>query len=712
MQRLVDEARGAEQLLARGRHAAGERSLRAIAAALERRGAQAAAGTVVHQLASLLTERGRWQEAHAAFLRAHRMAAGAGHEALASECEAWAAWSLVSDGARPVAAAALRAGATRRGAIWRGVRASWWVAARESGRPCEGIEWVTPTAEGMMPATDWGHVMCRALLIRGLASAGYVFEAGREARAAWDSLPETLSPRLRVLLEVAHLAVLAATGDAALFEPAFRGVLARARLYHLPLALREARRVGEAMARRARQVGRPPTDTGAEAARAMVCASHGEADDAAAVVAVAEEAAKWLGTTGLMVFLGPSRDEQIPVATVGGRAADDGHAGERVGIHEGDQRLGELVCQWRQCSGGPGARACLDLVAAVMAPRLRGLCPSPSGTSSPMPELVGTSEAVQALRAAVARAAIVPFSVLIEGESGSGKELVARALHRLSRRSDRPFRDLNCAALPDDLVEAELFGHARGAYTGALAERSGLFEEASGGTLFLDELPDLSMRAQAKLLRVLQQREVRRLGETVSRPIDVRLVAATNRPLGLMAAEGRFRPDLLYRLDVVRVCVPPLRERPDDVAVLAQHFWQEAARQVGTRARLTPALLGRLAAYHWPGNVRQLQNVVSGLAVVAPVSGAIGENLLPPDLRRSTAVEMGVTVEPVQTLAEARRGFERQLIVRTLARAGGSRTRAAAQLGLSRQGLLKLMSRLRVPTSGPSTEPDVPAETR
>ena len=188
------------------------------------------------------------------------------------------------------------------------------------------------------------------------------------------------------------------------------------------------------------------------------------------------------------------------------------------------------------------------------------------------------------VRRAVTRAASAPFAVLIEGESGVGKELVARAIHCLSPRRERRFCDLNCAALPDELLESELFGHARGAFTGAITERAGLVEDADGGTLFLDEVADLSPRAQAKLLRVLQQQEVRRVGESFSRKVDVRIVSAVNRDMRAEAEAGRFRHDLLYRLDVIRIRVPPLRERPEDIPALAHHFWNDVAARVGTRA--------------------------------------------------------------------------------------------------------------------------------
>jgi transcriptional regulator with PAS, ATPase and Fis domain len=334
----------------------------------------------------------------------------------------------------------------------------------------------------------------------------------------------------------------------------------------------------------------------------------------------------------------------------------------------------------------------LELTAAVAAPRIdamRAAAREVASASIAIPELVGASAAIAEVRRSVSRAATAPFSVLIEGESGSGKELVARALHQLSPRRERRFCDVNCAALPDDLLESELFGHTRGAFTGAVTDRPGLIEEADGGTLFLDEVADLSPRAQAKLLRVLQQQEVRRVGATFSRKVDVRVVSAANRDMRTEVAEGRFRQDLLYRLDVVRVRVPPLRERPEDIPVLAEHLWQAAAARVGSRAVLTHAVLTALSRYHWPGNVRELQNVMAGMAVSAPARGPVKAGLLPP-------VITGAPVLSTTRLADAREQFERRFIELALARAGGRRARAARELGLSRQGLLKMMTRLGI----------------
>jgi transcriptional regulator with GAF, ATPase, and Fis domain len=293
------------------------------------------------------------------------------------------------------------------------------------------------------------------------------------------------------------------------------------------------------------------------------------------------------------------------------------------------------------------------------------------------------------VRKAIVRAAAAPFAVLIEGESGVGKELAARAVHHLSARRERRFCDLNCAALPEELLESELFGHARGAFSGAVVDRAGLFEEADGGTLLLDEVADLSARAQAKLLRAIQQQEVRRVGESFSRKIDVRIIAAANRDMRAEAAAGRFRQDLLYRLDVVRIQIPPLRERPADIPLLAEHCWTLATARTGSKARLLPATLAALSRYHWPGNVRELQNVIASLAVAAPPRGWIRPAVLPSVAAAATHVSSG-------RLADAREQFERRFVEVALARAGGNRAQAARTLGLSRQGLVKILVRLGI----------------
>ena len=301
--------------------------------------------------------------------------------------------------------------------------------------------------------------------------------------------------------------------------------------------------------------------------------------------------------------------------------------------------------------------------------------------------LIGDSEAMVALRDAVSRAAAAPFPVLIEGESGTGKELVARALHEEGPRRDETFAAVNCATFSDDLMETELFGHARGAFTGAHQSRRGLLEASSGGTVFLDEVGELSPRAQAKLLRTLQDGEIRKVGENVTRRLDLRVVAATNRTLAAEAAEGRFRHDLLYRLDVVHLQVPPLRDRGADIARLATYYWDRTLVQTRGRARLAPETMNALAAHEWPGNVRELQNVLAALAVAAPAHGEVGPRLLPAAIRRAAE-------ERRPTLAEARRAFDRTFVYDALTRSGGRRSPAARELGLSRQGLAKLVTRL------------------
>jgi DNA-binding NtrC family response regulator/predicted negative regulator of RcsB-dependent stress response len=366
-------------------------------------------------------------------------------------------------------------------------------------------------------------------------------------------------------------------------------------------------------------------------------------------------------------------------------------------IRYGGRTVGVLLARWTlgRASESRSVALLLATAATAAAPAVAGLAERRKDLDSRTSDLIGTSEAIAAVRETIQRAARAPFGVLIEGESGSGKELVARALHRSSPRRDRPFCTLNCAALPDDLVESELFGHSRGAFTGALAERPGVFEEAHSGTLFLDEIGELSQRAQAKVLRTVQEGEVRRVGENSSRRVDVRLVAATNRDLRREVADGRFRLDLLYRLDVVRITLPPLRARRDDIPLLAEHFWRDLAARVGSRATLGQATLAELARYDWPGNVRELQNVLSALAVQTPRRGVVPPSALPGHVG-------GPGVE-ASTLDAARRRFDAHFVRAALARAGGHRARAARELGVTRQGLNKLMQRLGLTAAAAAT---------
>ena len=359
-------------------------------------------------------------------------------------------------------------------------------------------------------------------------------------------------------------------------------------------------------------------------------------------------------------------------------------------VRYGGEMIGVLVCRWiNRPVTDARATGLLLAAAATCAPMVRmilDLANVRPDSEPDEPDLVGTSDPMNEMRRAIRRAAAVPFPVLIEGESGTGKELVARAIHKASARSGVRFCAVNCAALTEDLLEAELFGHVRGAFTGAMADRAGLFEEADGGTLLLDEVGELSLRAQAKLLRVLQEAEIRRVGESFSRRVNVRIIAAANKPLRAEVAAGRFRQDLLYRLDVIRIPVPPLREHPEDIPVLSRHFWTLALRQAGRRATLSPGAVAALARYDWPGNIRELQNVLAALAVETSGRHWIGPRWLPEGIT-------GAAARPVSTLVEARLAFERRFVTGALARAGNRRGLAAADLGLSRQGLVKLLKR-------------------
>jgi DNA-binding NtrC family response regulator len=360
-------------------------------------------------------------------------------------------------------------------------------------------------------------------------------------------------------------------------------------------------------------------------------------------------------------------------------------------VKHANTSIAAIAAQWLPDSPVDDLRvkALLTAASAACGPLVRSWLDRASVPPNPDAfGLIGESRPMRELRSGIHRAALVPYHVLVEGESGSGKELVARAIHQASARRQKRFCAVNCAALTDDLLEAELFGHARGAFTGALAERAGLFEDASGGTLLLDEVADLSARGQAKVLRVIQDGDVRRLGENFSRHVDVRIVAATNKPLRQEAAQGRFREDLRYRLDVLRLVLPPLRDRREDVPLLAAHFWREASARVGSRAALDAAVIAALARYDWPGNVRELQNVIASLAVHAPVRGRVGPSALPEALAHERRETNAVSLD------EARRRFEADYVRLALVRSGGRRADAAKSLGVTRQGLAKLMTRL------------------
>jgi DNA-binding NtrC family response regulator len=298
--------------------------------------------------------------------------------------------------------------------------------------------------------------------------------------------------------------------------------------------------------------------------------------------------------------------------------------------------------------------------------------------------IMGRSIALEEIIALVRRIADSPATVLVTGPSGTGKEVVARALHGESRRRGRRFVAVNCAAIPEPLLEAELFGVKKGAYTDARADRAGMFQEANGGTLFLDEIGDLAPPLQAKILRVLQEREVRPVGAPTPEPVDVRVVAATNRDLRAAVSDRSFREDLFYRLAVIEIAIPPLRHRPDDILPLAEHFLTRAAGRAGKPLLgLSGAAVKRLLAHDWPGNVRELEN-----AIERAVALCDGERISPDDLPESTQLRrapdfLAAAAERFMTIDELDRAYAKLV----LERCGGNKQRAASLLGVDRRTL-------------------------
>lgn len=307
---------------------------------------------------------------------------------------------------------------------------------------------------------------------------------------------------------------------------------------------------------------------------------------------------------------------------------------------------------------------------------------------------LGESPAMRDVYSLIERVAASAVDVLVTGETGTGKELVARAIHSASRRADGPFVPVDCGAIPDALLESELFGHERGAFTGADARRMGLIEFADGGTLFLDEVGELPLPLQAKLLRVLQERRVRRVGARQENPVDVRVVAATSRPIDRMVADGAFRRDLFYRINVVRIDLPPLRDRGDDIGLLAEFFANRAAQEMGRPVGgLSTDVYQVLAGYHWPGNVRELQNVVRR-AIALTRSPAAGIDDLPDEVVAAAGRPVATDAEPVGFIArraEHVARFEKQFLTDLLTRHQGDVSAAAREARLPRGTLYRLM---------------------
>ena len=308
-------------------------------------------------------------------------------------------------------------------------------------------------------------------------------------------------------------------------------------------------------------------------------------------------------------------------------------------------------------------------------------------------KIVGRSEAIREVFKTIEDVAHSSATVLITGESGTGKELVARALHNRSPRKDKLFVALNCAAIPENLLESELFGHEKGSFTGAAGRQIGKFEIAQGGTLFLDEIGSLPLPMQAKLLRAVQEREIERIGSSRPVPIDVRIVAATNSDLKAAIKERRFREDLFYRLNVIPLHLPPLRERKTDIPLLAEHFLNKYNHEFGKKLKgFKPEVLDLLAGYDWPGNVRELENLVERLIVLSR-GDRIEADKLPPEIKGETACPP----HSAETrFKEAVKKFEADFIRQALAKAEGRKGEAAKQMGIHRNTLLQLEKKLKL----------------
>jgi DNA-binding NtrC family response regulator/tetratricopeptide (TPR) repeat protein len=751
--------RGA-RLAARGRHASAIRLLSRALRVLEARGEQAVAAACAVELAWIVRARGHSERAVDEFERARRFSADGATAIAAAVgigvvwtdqrrfMEAEASLRGACAGAALLGDAGLQTRATRALA-----RCLYW-QSRYDEAAVELSAIATPSS------SDPGTVEAWALLARSRAAMGELRPALAAAGEAITGAARVDLPRVAVAVFRSMAIVQHLVGDLEQVRVWGDRSLRTASSAHLPLAGLRARcllvtagcvapgspRIGghqtrllghlrsalgsralpallrqeiEDTCRRADadpgEIQVSPSDRALLELENLLEVAHAAADESAALDAVCRHALERLRAASIQIVtgpLGPLSSESRTLASAGrpwqgdaalvarvmagGAAGVQGPCDTRQAaepIRFGQEAIAVLCCRWTMGTVIDRDRAAALLRAAALAASasVRGLLDRPAvpAPDSGFSDLLGSSEAAVALRAAVVRAARAPFPVLVEGESGSGKELVARGVHRFGPRRDRRLCTVNCAALADDLLEAELFGHARGAFTGAVGERAGLFEEADGGTIFLDEVGELSPRAQAKLLRVLQDGEVRRVGENMPRRVDARIVAATNRRLDEEVTANRFRADLRFRLDVVRIVVPPLRERASDIPALAAHFWTEAAARVGTAATLTAETLSTLARYDWPGNVRELQNVIASLAVHAPRRGRIGPAVLPVHIARGAAT--GAT-----TFEAARNEFERRFVRAALAHAGGQRARAARTLGVSRQGLAKMMRRLRI----------------
>jgi len=310
--------------------------------------------------------------------------------------------------------------------------------------------------------------------------------------------------------------------------------------------------------------------------------------------------------------------------------------------------------------------------------------------------VIGNSNVMQQVFFEVQQVALSATTVLIRGESGTGKELIARAIHDASTRVEEPFVAVNCAALPESLVESELFGHERGAFTGATQRRKGRFQQADGGTLFLDEIGELTASAQGKLLRVLQEGTIDPVGSEGSTKVDVRVVTATNRPLEEMVAEGSFRQDLFYRLNIFPIFIPPLRERKSDILPLADFFVEKCSERLGKRlARISTPAIDMLMSYHWPGNVRELENVIERAALLCR-DGVIHGYHLPATLQTGSSTQTALEEQPLQSAMDA---FEREIIIESLKSNAGNMAAASRKLGLTERQMGLRVKKYNIDTS-------------
>lgn len=302
--------------------------------------------------------------------------------------------------------------------------------------------------------------------------------------------------------------------------------------------------------------------------------------------------------------------------------------------------------------------------------------------------IIGSSQKMLEIYKTVAKVAGSDVTVLIQGESGTGKELIAKAIHDNSMRVSKPYIAVNCAALPENLLESELFGYMKGAFTGALSDKKGLFEEADGGTCFLDEIGDMQLPLQAKLLRVLQEHEIRRLGGSHTLSVDLRIIAATNKDLGAMVKSGQFREDLLYRLQVVTITLPPLRERPEDISLLANYFLRRAAGKMKKDIHgISEEAMNALVKYKWPGNIRQLENVIEG-AVVLTTHKILLLSDIPAELYQNNKdISLDASANRFQTLEELKKYYIKQILEYT----NGNQNMAADILGINRKSLYRML---------------------